>query len=400
MAMIASPSGIMREITYLLKRRYPSFVFGSENLRNEIPIFVYHTVDPHSFEDQLQYIVHNHYRTLTADEFYLWLTGKLSLSDRSILLTMDDGRKSVWTYAYPLLKKYGVKASVYIIPSQVETEMEPAPTLEDVWQGRCSLKELETYDPSDARLLSWQEIERMQRDGLIEFQSHTLYHNKIFTSPKIVGFYGPDSVSRFPKFYDIPVASVAELEFCVNRKEALFGQPLHGHLPLMQGSARYSGDETLRESCRQYFQEKWSSQSLPRNWQQELFSFASRHRQLNGECGVFNSLEETKAEILHSLVSSKALIEEHLPGTAANHLCYPYGAFSELSTELSKSVGYQTNFCTTLPDRWTNRQGDNPYRCVRLKNDYIFRLPGKGRRPLSTILMRKLQRRMKGETGY
>jgi peptidoglycan/xylan/chitin deacetylase (PgdA/CDA1 family) len=45
------------------------------------------------------------------------LTGaKPLLHNKSVLLTIDDARSSVWRFAYPLLKKYQMNAVVFIIP--------------------------------------------------------------------------------------------------------------------------------------------------------------------------------------------------------------------------------------------------------------------------------------------
>ena len=36
-----------------------------------------------------------------------------------IVITFDDGQKSVYTYAYPIMKQYGIKGTVFIIPSYI-----------------------------------------------------------------------------------------------------------------------------------------------------------------------------------------------------------------------------------------------------------------------------------------
>ena len=46
--------------------------------------------------------------------------------------------------------------------------------------------------------------------------------------------------------------------------------------------------------------------------------------------------------------------------------------------------------------RRTNARGDDPYRTVRLNNDYLATLPGTGRRGLPSVLANKLRHRLTG----
>jgi hypothetical protein len=59
--------------------------------------------------------------------------------------------------------------------------------------------------------------------------------------------------------------------------------------------------------------------------------------------------------------------------------------------ELSKKAGYLTNFWGIDKERRTrNRVGDDPYKISRfLSDEYIFRLPGEGRKTLRKIMEEK-----------
>ena len=85
-------------------------------LRNEIPVFIFHSVKPPIFEEQLQFLADNGYRPANSDELYEMIIGKTSVHEKTVLLTIDDGKNSLWVYAYPLLKKHGLKATVFLIP--------------------------------------------------------------------------------------------------------------------------------------------------------------------------------------------------------------------------------------------------------------------------------------------
>jgi peptidoglycan/xylan/chitin deacetylase (PgdA/CDA1 family) len=93
---------------------------------------------------------------------------------------------------------------------------------------------------------------------------------------------------------------------------------------------------------------------------------------------------------------SKKDIESHLPGHIVDHFCYPQGLGSAKAVEMSRRTGYKTNFWSGRRDRSLNRKGDSPFHIVRVKHDYILRLPGHGRRPMLTIVKNKFSRRLQG----
>ncbi|MDD4028902.1 MAG: polysaccharide deacetylase family protein [Caldisericia bacterium] len=76
-------------------------------------------VSSDAFEKQLQYLFENGYYFCTPTEVLLFNQQKLSLPDKSILLTFDDGCKGVFTHALPLLKRYNAKATLFIINSTI-----------------------------------------------------------------------------------------------------------------------------------------------------------------------------------------------------------------------------------------------------------------------------------------
>jgi hypothetical protein len=65
----------------------------------------------------------------------------------------------------------------------------------------------------------------------------------------------------------------------------------------------------------------------------------------------------------------------------------------DLAQALSPEAGYLTSFGAEAAGRNSNRVGDSPFGIPRVKDDYIFRLPGEGRRPLLEIFLAKLRRR-------
>ncbi len=73
-------------------------------------------ISPEIFERQLAYLVKKNYRTLSSQEFYNLLSTGKNPSQKSVMITFDDGTKGQYTNGFPLLRKYGL-TGVFYIPS-------------------------------------------------------------------------------------------------------------------------------------------------------------------------------------------------------------------------------------------------------------------------------------------
>ena len=77
------------------------------------------SVSKEKLEEVLKYLSENQYKFLTAQEAYDFLVKKTLIPEKSIWLTFDDGLKSAYTAATPLLKKYGAKATGFVEVKQI-----------------------------------------------------------------------------------------------------------------------------------------------------------------------------------------------------------------------------------------------------------------------------------------
>lgn len=156
---------------------------------HSVPVLMYHhvspsdgaiTVSPKNFEDQLAWLARNGYCSLTTDEFAAHLQGE-PIADKSVLITFDDGYLDNWVYAYPLLKKYGYKATIFIVTSWVgEGEARPVAGEGQVphTPPHVECEQRIAAGDADSVMLRWSEIRAMQESGLIEFHSHTHTHTR------------------------------------------------------------------------------------------------------------------------------------------------------------------------------------------------------------------------------
>ncbi len=72
------------------------------------------TVTPEEFDRQLQYIKEK-YRVISLEEAIRYLQGNLKKISGSIVITFDDGYSDNYHNAYPLLRKYNIPATIFLI---------------------------------------------------------------------------------------------------------------------------------------------------------------------------------------------------------------------------------------------------------------------------------------------
>ncbi len=101
---------------------------GSSKL---IPVLMYHSIDyeknnelripKDKFREQMQYLKDNGFHPITLDELYSNIVFNTTLQDKPIVLTFDDGYSDNYTNAYPVLKEFGFKATVFVITGCIGT---------------------------------------------------------------------------------------------------------------------------------------------------------------------------------------------------------------------------------------------------------------------------------------
>jgi peptidoglycan/xylan/chitin deacetylase (PgdA/CDA1 family) len=136
--------------------------------RRSIRILYYHSisddpvrssVSPAAFERQIEYLVRGGYRLLSLSEAVRRLAAGAPLPGNGVVITLDDGFRDNYEQAFPVLRRYGVPASIFLTVSYIGTDRLPTLTRTD-------------FVP---RPLDWEQVREMHAHG-IEFGSHTLTH--------------------------------------------------------------------------------------------------------------------------------------------------------------------------------------------------------------------------------
>jgi len=91
-----------------------------------VPVLSYHrfskdrgsemTMCEKMLEEQMNYLKHNGYSVLTLEQFLDFLDFKAQIPEKSVLLTFDDGWRSFYDIAYPILQKHSFPATLFIYP--------------------------------------------------------------------------------------------------------------------------------------------------------------------------------------------------------------------------------------------------------------------------------------------
>jgi len=71
------------------------------------------------FSEQMKFLSDNKFYTASLYDLELYLNGKAVLPERTVVITFDDGYRSNTRYAYPVLKKYGFQAAMFLITSAI-----------------------------------------------------------------------------------------------------------------------------------------------------------------------------------------------------------------------------------------------------------------------------------------
>ncbi|HDZ76607.1 MAG TPA: polysaccharide deacetylase family protein [Candidatus Omnitrophica bacterium] len=100
-----------------------AFYFFWLSPRYVVPILMYHRfgygennlfVTPENFKRQMVYIKGNGYDVISLDELVDGIRNNRRFKHKTVVITIDDGYRDNYSYAYPILKKYNFPATIFI----------------------------------------------------------------------------------------------------------------------------------------------------------------------------------------------------------------------------------------------------------------------------------------------
>jgi len=136
-----------------------------------VPILMYHridvltgdepavtrglTVDPQEFSLEMQWLKDQSYTTITQQQLYDALINGADLPKKPIMITFDDGYRSIAIKAAPIMSKVGFVGTAYIITDRIAKDRKAAPE----W-------------------MTWHHLDILEQRGW-DIGSHTVSHKEI-----------------------------------------------------------------------------------------------------------------------------------------------------------------------------------------------------------------------------
>lgn len=123
--------------------------------KRSVPVLMYHLISddiwgsremftsPSVFRQQLQYLKDHGYQTITFEDL-----DHLERYPKPVLLTFDDGYADNYTTVYPMLKEFGMKATFFVVPNNLDRQHN----------------------------MTREQIKELSASGVVSIQSHSLTH--------------------------------------------------------------------------------------------------------------------------------------------------------------------------------------------------------------------------------
>ena len=133
----------------------------------KLPILMYHhmtvggeflgayCINVYEFKNDLEYIKKNDYTPILTADLINYETKGTPLPIKPIMITFDDGYESTYTYAYPLLKQYHMKAIISVIGKYT-----------DDYSAGQDLNPLYAY-------ITWKQTKELTDSKIFEVQNHS-----------------------------------------------------------------------------------------------------------------------------------------------------------------------------------------------------------------------------------
>ena len=162
----------MKKIVYALLATVIIFIAGYYMVTKDyksVPVLMYHhfdndkknvndmTVQTSEFEKQIKYLKDNGYTAITLKDLTEYKENKKSLPEKPILITIDDGYRSNYDIMYPIIKKYKMKATIFVIGERIDNANKKSNSIPK---------------------FNWKQAKEMYDSNIIDIECHTYDSHK------------------------------------------------------------------------------------------------------------------------------------------------------------------------------------------------------------------------------
>ena len=157
---VAEDNNTPKKIDFLENVKGPVYKKSEKNIK--IPILIYHEFftpipeddvyhlfsNQENFEENVTTLLNDGYTFITLEDLYRYNNGEIGLPEKVVIITMDDGWLGNYLEAFPVLKKYNVPATIFIVNDLVGTR----------------------------DYFSWEQAKEMYDSGLVKIHCHGYKH--------------------------------------------------------------------------------------------------------------------------------------------------------------------------------------------------------------------------------
>jgi len=305
---------------------------------HDIPILMLHTVNaekeknplgvlsplPEGFRSYLKVFKKWKYQMISMDDF---VNNRYDKEKNFVVLTFDDGFKDNLTVALPILKEFGARGTIFVNPDYVSHESEK---------------------DGDWGFMTWDEIKQAEESGVFDIQAHTMTHEFIFSSDKVVDYYTPD---KFKKYYWLAWMLYPDAPRQWNSTANEYKEKIPTGYPIFEYARRLSAKKfTPNQEYVEYLIKRYAEEKT-----QEPDDFAGEH-------GTYETDEEFTKYAVWEVDECKKVLEQRL-NKEIHTLCFPGGGYTDEVLDIAKQSGYK---CYMRASRL--REGNNYEHLERMIN--------------------------------
>ena len=280
---------------------------------HDIPILMLHTVNDRpmdnpmgtlsvsakGLEAYLKVFKRWKYQMISMDDF---LNENYDRDQNYIVLTFDDGYKDNYTVAKPIMQKYGARGTIFVNPAYTS----------------------EKSNDSDWGFMTWEEIQAAENSGVFDIQAHTMTHEFIFTSDRVVDYYTPD---KFNKYYWLAWMLHPDAPRKWNSTANDYRDKIPAGYPVFEYGRRIS--------CRKFLPNQEYVDFLIRN-----YKTGETDAEFDGNRGTYESEEEYREYVRWEIEECKNQLEKKVNKTI-HSLCFPGGGYTDYALDIAEKCGYR-----------------------------------------------------------
>ncbi len=272
-------------------------------------------ITPEIFEENILTLKRNGFVPVRLEDIHKHITESKPLPDRAVHITFDDGYADNYIFAYPVLKRYGFYATIFVIASRVAEGMK-----------RATVDELSSIGMADevsgllkrSKYASWEELKIMVESGFIEIGSHSMTHSACFSSKRIVKF---NDRGIIPWLYELT-------------GDKRLGIPVY-EKKWNCATVCIEDDRNLRNFMAEYVSSAGGKTFFKnaKKAQKKLFSVCRDYLKTHPVQFLKESEKERAQRMEYEIAGSKELIEKHID-REVKFFCYPWGDYDKISVDM------------------------------------------------------------------